>query len=170
MYKITFLSTLLVVGFLGCQASVVEAATTSSASSNRDTSLSMHDRAAVESRVREYFSDIPVMIEIARCESNFRQFTDSGNVLKTNAGMVGVFQLYEEVHETAAAALGFDIDTLEGNIGYAEHLYQSSGTTPWKSCVSTSEKPNEQMELRIELLKKIISLLQQLLALQLAGK
>jgi len=170
MYKITFLSTLLVVGFLSCQISLVEAATTSGASSTSDISLSVHDRAAVESRVREYFSDIPVMIEIARCESTFRQFTDSGSVLKTAAGMVGVFQLYGEVHETAATALGFDIDTLEGNIGYAKHLYQNSGTTPWRSCVPATTQIDSQTKLRIELMKQLIFLLQQLLALQLAGR
>ena len=37
---------------------------------------------SVEATVREYFADIPVMIEIARCESKFRQFADSGNVLR----------------------------------------------------------------------------------------
>lgn len=167
MFKNTFCYSLIVASVLFIQTSQVEAATTSGAVNDSDASTSIPDRAAIEMRVREYFSDTPVMIEIARCESNFRQFTDSGSVLEAN-GMIGVFQLYGDVHQTSAVALGFDINTLEGNIGYAKHLYQSSGTTPWRACVPTSTQQDAETQLKIELMNRIISLLQQLLALQLA--
>lgn len=89
----------------------------------------------VESKVREYFSDTPVMIEIARCESKFRQFTDSGNPLYGGygAGMVGVFQIYEDVHGAFAKEKGMDIETLEGNLAYGKYLYEREGTQPWMS-------------------------------------
>lgn len=100
-------------------------------------------RAEAEKRIREYFKDVPVMIEIARCESNFRQYTDAGNVLRggDSGGMVGVFQFFESIHATPAKALGFDITTLEGNLAYAKHVYTSQGTTPWdpaKYCWDTA--------------------------------
>jgi len=132
----------------------------------------------VEEAVREYFKDIPVMIEIARCESKFRQHTADGSVLRGGfkGGMVGVFQVYESVHTKAANALGLDIETLEGNLGYAKHLYNESGTKPWnsaKGCWGTSvaaystplvsySDTSELLE-RIEVLKKIIVQLQILL-------
>ncbi len=88
--------------------------------------------------VREAFADAPAMIEIARCESKFRQYADSGNVLRGGYGnnMVGVFQFNSLVHSKAAAALGFDIETLVGNIGYAKHIYATQGTDPWVSSFS----------------------------------
>lgn len=89
----------------------------------------------VEKKVRAFFSDVPVMAEIAKCESGFRQFTDSGNPLRGGygAGMIGVFQFYESIHIGAAAALGFNLSTLDGNLGYARHLYKMEGTNPWNS-------------------------------------
>jgi hypothetical protein len=112
----------------------------------------------VEAKVRTFFKDTPVMAEIARCESKFRQFTDSGSVLRGGAGgeMVGVFQFYERIHAAGAAALGFDLATLEGNLGYAKHLYETEGTTPWNSArycwehAAETTSPN-----RAELLAKI---------------
>jgi len=172
MYKITLLFALFFVSLFSFQFSIVEAAATSSVTSEATTSVSIQDRALVESRVREYFGDIPIMIEIARCESNFRQFTDSGSVLRGGAGggMVGVFQFFGNIHANAAIGLGFDINTLEGNLGYARNLYQISGTTPWKSCVpiitNTTTESDAQLLKKIDLLKQLISLLQQLLALQ----
>lgn len=130
----------------------------------------------VEEEVRIFFEGIPVMIEIARCESKFSQFTATGSVLKGGwgNGMVGVFQIYESVHASAAQKLGFDITTLEGNLGYAKHLYTRSGTTPWnssKTCwqhaVSAQTKANtKELEKKIAELKKLVAQLERLLALK----
>lgn len=128
---------------------------------------------SVEQRVRQYFIDTPVMVDIARCESKFRQFTDSGSVLRggSTGGMVGVFQFYEQIHAAPARALGFDITTLEGNLGYARVVYERSGTTPWRSCVPAVQPAHDaHTQLRIELLTKLLGLLQQLLAMQLASE
>jgi len=141
-----------------------------SASSSASAITSVHDRALVERLVRENFSASPVMIEIARCESNFRQFADSGSVFRGGAGggMVGVFQIFAAVHENAADSLGFDIETLEGNIGYAKHLFERSGATPWQSCVPVLKEREKQLQL-IDLMKQLIALLQKLIALQSAA-
>jgi hypothetical protein len=137
-------------------------------------------QAEVEARTREYFKDTPVMIEIARCESKFRQFTDAGNVLRGGSagGMVGVFQFFESIHSTPAKALGFDITTLEGNLGYAKHVYTTEGTTPWnsaKACwnVPTTTTPTlaikaskADLQKQVDLLMQLITLLKQLQSLK----
>jgi hypothetical protein len=78
----------------------------------------------------------PVMIEIARCESGQRQFDDTGHVVKNynKNGTIdyGYFQINSS-HIKEAKALGFDIKTPEGNIGYAYYLYHASSTAPWNS-------------------------------------
>jgi len=128
--------------------------------------------ASVEDRVREYFADIPVMIEIARCESKFRQFTDSGSVLRGGASgqFVGIFQFMESIHSSAARSLGHDLATVDGNLAYARHLYTQQGTKPWASCVpAVLPTTDAQLQLQIELLTKLVGLLQELLKLKQAG-
>src|SRR5262249_29569428 len=84
--------------------------------------------------VAEYFSDIPVMYAIAKCESGFTQYNSAGSVLNGGSGgMLGVFQINKSVHKTFALSLGDDITTLAGNMAYARYLYQSEGTDPWIS-------------------------------------
>jgi peptidoglycan hydrolase-like protein with peptidoglycan-binding domain len=86
----------------------------------------------VEALVRAYFADTPVMIAIAKCESRFRQFADSGNVLNGGSGgMIGVYQISSNVHREFARNIGYDIDTVQGNLGYARYLYDKEGTNPW---------------------------------------
>ncbi|NUM25251.1 MAG: peptidoglycan-binding protein [Candidatus Buchananbacteria bacterium] len=91
--------------------------------------------AETEKKVREFFADIPSMISIAECESGFRQFNDDGTVLKGSNLYVGIFQIDEKIHADWAKQLGLDIYTVEGNLGYAKHLYDQSGTRPWAGCV-----------------------------------
>ena len=154
-------------------------ASTALAADATTTALTSTPTLTVEESVREYFADIPVMIEIARCESKFRQFADSGNVLRGGLGrqMVGVFQFFDRYHTSPAYALGFDIETLEGNLAYARYVYAVEGTAPWNSARAcwdipsvdtTPEAPVSDAVLRqkIALLEQIIQLLQTLLALQ----
>ena len=125
---------------IGTVHAAVDAASTTNATTTQTgpekvESKPVHDPAAVEKRVREFFGDIPVMVEIARCESKFRQYADSGNVLRGGLGnaMLGVFQFNGPIHVGEALRLGFDVETLEGNIAYARHLYNLEGTDPWRS-------------------------------------
>jgi len=89
----------------------------------------------VESYVREQFSDEPVLVEIARCESTFRQYDTDGNILrgKVNKGDVGVMQINEKYHADEATKLGLNIYTAEGNVAFARHLYEKFGSQPWSS-------------------------------------
>ena len=146
---------------------------------------SLVTRAQTEERVREYFKDVPNMIEIARCESDFRQFTDAGNVLRggMSGQMVGVYQFYESIHAAAAKSLGFDLSTLEGNLAYARHVYETEGTTPWVSClhapiiatptvahISAPKSDIAKLQEQIKMLTQLIVLLQKQLALMNATK
>lgn len=93
--------------------------------------------ALVESYIKEFFKDTPVMISIAECESHFRQYADSGAVLgSSTSGMIGVFQIYGDVHKDYAQQKGYDIYSLEGNAAYAQYLYKKEGTNPWMDSFS----------------------------------
>jgi hypothetical protein len=86
-----------------------------------------------EERVREYFKDLPVMQEIAFCESTFRQFGADGQPLRghVNGADVGVMQINEYYHADTAGKLGFNLETIDGNMGYARYLYDTQGVAPW---------------------------------------
>jgi hypothetical protein len=96
----------------------------------------------VEAAVRTHFAETPVMIEIARCESKFRQYSDSGDPLYGGyqGKMVGVFQVYSDIHASFARSIGMDIETLDGNLAYAKYLYEREGTKPWLSSRSCWEQ------------------------------
>ncbi|MEK7062925.1 MAG: hypothetical protein AAB946_02720 [Patescibacteria group bacterium] len=89
----------------------------------------------VEEYIKKYFSDIPVLVEVARCESRFRQHSRNGQVLQglINEFDLGVMQINEKYHIEKADKLGFDLDTLEGNTAYARYLFEKKGLQPWIS-------------------------------------
>ncbi len=91
-----------------------------------------------EEVVRSYFSDIPVMIQIARCESAFRQALPDGTVLqgRIDSADTGVMQINLRYHGETALEKGYDLHTLEGNLSYARDLYARQGTKPWSSSAS----------------------------------
>jgi len=88
---------------------------------------------SVEAYVRDYFADEPLLAEIAKCESGFRQFDSRGRVIKgeVNQDDIGILQINKYYHEEEAVKLGFDIYTIDGNLGYAKWLYVKYGDTPW---------------------------------------
>ena len=99
---------------------------------------------ATEQYVRNAFKDTPVLIQVARCESQFRQTDSKGNILHGTVDPrdIGVMQINEHYQGQAAQALGFDLDTLAGNVAFAKALYAKSGTEPWtasKKCWSDSK-------------------------------
>lgn len=91
-----------------------------------------------ESEVRAYFNDLPVMIAIAKCESNFTQLGKGGTPLYGGMGgkMIGIFQIYTDIHLQYALDRGMDVTTSAGNLAYARHLYEREGTRPWNSSKS----------------------------------
>lgn len=113
-----------------------QAATTTDANTVPVSLMRTND--GIEAKVRAHFPYAPVMTDIARCESKFRQYTDTGNALHggLGAGMIGVFQINAPVHADYAKSLGMDIYSLEGNLAYAKLLYEQEGTQPWISSFS----------------------------------
>lgn len=91
------------------------------------------DFANTESYIRHYFADLPVLVDIAFCESRFRQTDEQGVILrgKVNRRDIGVMQINLDYHERDAKKSGLDLTTLEGNVSYARELYEKQGTDPW---------------------------------------
>jgi hypothetical protein len=96
----------------------------------------------VQEYIESYFADIPVMIDVARCESHFKQFDKDGSALKNpNSTATGVFQIMSSIHADAADAnLGLDIYSLQGNAAYARYLYETQGLKPWAASASCWNK------------------------------
>lgn len=90
---------------------------------------------STEEIVKNYFSDTPIMVEIARCESTFRQTNSKGEVLRgvVNGRDVGIMQINERFHAETAEKMNVDIYSTDGNLEYARHLYEKEGTRPWKA-------------------------------------
>jgi hypothetical protein len=88
-----------------------------------------------ETVVRDYFSDIPVMAEIARCESGFRHTLSDGSVLqgRVDSADTGVMQINKRYHQATAHAMDLNLDTIYGNMAYARHLYETQGLQPWRA-------------------------------------
>lgn len=89
----------------------------------------------VEAAVRSYFHDIPVMAEVARCESTFRHTLADGSVLRgvVDGADTGVMQINKRYHQAQAESLGLNLDDFEDNMAYARHLYEKQGTQPWNA-------------------------------------
>jgi hypothetical protein len=86
-----------------------------------------------EAQVDKYFINNPILSKVAFCESRYRQFDANGEVLRgvVNSKDVGVMQINEYYHLDSAVRLGLDIYTLEGNMAYAQYLYDTQGVAPW---------------------------------------
>lgn len=104
------------------------------ASSTADLS-SFTNSEAIQKYVEREFADTPILVDIARCESTFKQFDTNGNVIRgrVNKLDVGVMQINEKYHGDNAIKLGMNIYTLEGNVAYGKYLYSKYGAQPWIS-------------------------------------
>lgn len=90
---------------------------------------------STEQYVKQYFSDVPIMIEIAKCESRFKHLDSDGSIHrgKINSSDVGVMQINEYYHLDTAEKENYNIYSIEGNTAYARKLYEKQGTQPWIS-------------------------------------
>lgn len=88
-----------------------------------------------EAIVRDYFADVPVMAEIARCESGFRHTLSDGSVLtgRVDSADTGVMQINKRYHQATANAMDLNLDNIYDNMAYARHLYDTQGLRPWTS-------------------------------------
>ncbi|HEY0964667.1 MAG TPA: hypothetical protein VGE31_02635 [Candidatus Paceibacterota bacterium] len=98
----------------------------------------VYTEGTTESIVRNYFADIPVLIEVARCESHFRHTLSDGSVLtgRVDSADTGVMQINKRYHAVAAAAMDLNLDNIYDNMAYARHLYETQGIRPWNASAS----------------------------------
>ncbi len=77
--------------------------------------------------------DPDLALGIAFCESSLKHFNNDGSVRlgKVNPSDIGVFQINRHFHLAKSQALGYDISTAEGNVGYAIWLLKNYGTRAW---------------------------------------
>lgn len=97
--------------------------------------IDIGDTKEIEKYVSRYFSDIPIMVDIAWCESRFRHVGKTGSVIRgeINRSDLGVMQINEYYHGDAADTLGLDLLEFGDNMAYARYLFEKEGTTPWLS-------------------------------------
>jgi hypothetical protein len=120
-------------------SSMTSASGTTSDSVIISTKTQFTDNTGVMAYIKRIYANEPVLIDIARCESTFRQYNGAtGGILhgKANTDDIGVMQINEKYQLTKALSLGYDIDTVEGNTAYAQYLYDTQGATPWKASES----------------------------------
>jgi len=122
------------------QIPTVEASQTATVNASSFT----NDPKSMEAYLRKEYADTPILVDIARCESHFRQFDANGNVIRgiVDKGDIGVMQINERYQGSTAKVLGLDIYTVEGNVAYAKHLYNEQGLKPWsasKPCWSVGD-------------------------------
>lgn len=88
-----------------------------------------------EKIVRQYFADIPIMIQVARCESTFRHTLADGTILRGNVDNrdTGVMQINTFYHGQTAKAMELDLEDIYDNMAYARDLYERQGTQPWSA-------------------------------------
>ena len=93
------------------------------------------DSKNIQKFINDYFVDIPILAEIAKCESQFRHLNSSGDVLKGRKDRrdTGVMQINIFYHAKTADRLGLDIHDLDDNVAYARYLYEKEGAKPWMS-------------------------------------
>jgi hypothetical protein len=93
------------------------------------------DSKNVEKYINDYFADIPILIQIAKCESRFRHLNSQGEILRgtENRSDRGVMQINVHYHGISSEKLGYNIHEIEDNVAYARHLYERQGVKPWMS-------------------------------------
>lgn len=141
MIEITTSLVFLISSLYGGTASVAEADINSQVKADRNQkieqveSIKVDNPITLEQYVRGYFTEDPILAEIAKCESTFRQYDSKGEVIKgiVNKSDVGVMQINKYYHLKQAEKLGYDLHTIEGNMAYAKALYEKEGTKPWNA-------------------------------------
>ncbi len=108
---------------------------------------SFTDSKELESYLREEYANMPIMIEIARCESTMKHFGKDGKVIRgrVTPDDIGVMQINQYYHGDSAKRMGIDIYTVEGNVEFAKYLYGKYGSSPWSASASCWSKPSQDL-------------------------
>lgn len=95
----------------------------------------------------DYAGPPPVLLEIARCESNSQQFYPNGTLVRDylTGTHVGIYQISEDWIPIAKKQ-GWDIYTAEGNTAMAIYLYSKNGTRDWNASKHCWSKPQVESD------------------------
>ncbi len=92
----------------------------------------LYTRESIIERVRQAFLDAPIMLEIARCESQYKAAAHNTKLNKDGTTDGGIFQL-NSIHDEELNFLKLDKFDPKDNIRFARILYDRSGLQPWES-------------------------------------
>ena len=135
MIELTSAIILLVSSLYGGPANIAVAQDVAN-NTNTQNQTAVENPLTLKEYVQAYFAETPVLAEVARCESGFRQVdAKDGQVLRgvVNKADVGLMQINEAYHGEKAKSLGLDLETVDGNLAYAKYLYDKEGTKPWSA-------------------------------------
>jgi len=90
----------------------------------------------------------PELLPVCSCESSYegnkhsipQQFEPASTTVRTgriNKFDKGMCQINVKIHADAIKAMNINVETAEGNVAFANYLYDSQGLKPWnwsKSC------------------------------------
>ena len=95
--------------------------------------VSINTASSTQEIIEEVVTLNPALLPVSKCESGGKHFNSDGSVLrgKVNPHDIGLMQINSDYHEASAIDMGLDIYTEEGNIRYANHLYETQGLRPW---------------------------------------
>lgn len=108
---------------------------------------SLPDTALYKERL---FAGYPELKKICTCESGLEQYAKGSTTTvlrgRENPKDAGICQINEFYHKEKAVALGYDIHTTSGNVGYAKYLYDTQGDKPWVWSQACWDKPLKTAE------------------------
>lgn len=81
--------------------------------------------------VMEFGNLAPIMLQIAQCESGFRQYDIFGNIVESYTGDRGVWQINVRTWYGEMKEMGIDPDTIDGNFAAAHYVLQKQGLKAW---------------------------------------
>ena len=86
-------------------------------------------KSEIQTLVRSYLGDF--MLSTISCESGFRQYDETGRVLRSHTFDVGIAQINVDTWEDEARRLGHDIYTPLGNLEMARYILKVQGPDAW---------------------------------------
>lgn len=83
----------------------------------------LYDTESVKREIEEVFGENHIMLKVAKCESEYKQFAFNPT---NNSNDRGIFQISEKYH-----GVGDEMYDVKKNIAYAKKLYDRNGLKDW---------------------------------------
>lgn len=92
------------------------------------------DSSSIKQTIIAFFPNAPIMVQVAKCESELRHRTKSGALLPNQGGgsARGTFQVLMRIHAPEMRKMGLNPDNDRDYMVYVKHLYDTFGLTPWQ--------------------------------------